>query len=253
MVDDTPPTPIEGKPDYTALTFPDPPADRPYVVINMVGSVDGKVTIEGTEQGIGTKVDQRLMRELRVHADIVINGAGTLRASGTSSRLGDPSLEELRTRRGRPRAPIAAVLSASGHLPLERAFFTARDFDAVIYLGASASPARRAAIEATGRPVYDLPHDDEIRWMLRHMREHLEAHVLLVEGGPHLNGQLIEAGFVDEFFLTVGPVIVGAGPLTAVESDRPARIDTVTRLELLAVTPNPATSEVYLRYRVVRD
>ncbi len=241
----------EHKPDYTALTFPDPPPDRPYVIINMVSSVDGNVTIEGTEQGIGSKTDQRLMRELRVHADVVINGAGTLRASGTSSRLGDPALEQLRIQRGKPPAPIAAVLSASGDLPLGRVFFTARDFEAVVYLSSTTPPDRRAAIEATGRPVYDLPDGDEVGSMLRHMRHRLGARLLLVEGGPHLNGQLFEAGLVDEFFLTLGPVVVGGpGLLTAVETRRTPTLDTVTRLELLSATPNPATSEVYLHYRV---
>ena len=88
------------KPDYTTLELPPPPADRPYVLMNMVSSVDGKVVIEGTEQGLGSKVDQRLMRELRVNADMVINGASTLRASGSSPRLGDEALEALRSAEG---------------------------------------------------------------------------------------------------------------------------------------------------------
>ena len=246
-----PPTIEEHRPDYTALTFPDPPPDRPYVIVNMVSSADGKVTIEGTEQGIGSKTDQRLMRELRVHADIVINGASTLRASGTTSRTGDPALEQLRIQRGKPPAPIAAVLSASGDLPFDRSFFTARDFEAVVYLSSDAPPDRRAAIEATGRPVYDVPSGEEVPAMLRHMRHRLDARLLLVEGGPHLNGQLVEAGLVDEFFLTLGPVIVnGPGPLTAVTAARRPTIDAVTRLELLTAVPNPATGEVYLHYRV---
>ena len=60
--------PDDAKPDYTALDFPDPPADRPYIYVNMVMSTDGKVVIEGTEQGLGSPIDQRLMRELRVSA-----------------------------------------------------------------------------------------------------------------------------------------------------------------------------------------
>ena len=86
--------PTPGKPDYTALSFPPPPADRPTVILNMVSSADGRAVIEGTERGLGSPTDQRLMRELRVHADVVLNGAGTLRASGTSSRTGDASLGE---------------------------------------------------------------------------------------------------------------------------------------------------------------
>src|SRR4051794_7690028 len=118
-----------GKPDYTSLLFPEPPPDRPYVYVNMVSSVDGKVVIEGNERGLGSAVDQRLMRELRVHADVVFDGAGTLRASGTSSRVDDPALEALRVQRGKAAVPIAATLSHSGDLPLDRAFFTARDFE----------------------------------------------------------------------------------------------------------------------------
>ena len=35
--------------------------------------------------------------------------------------------------------------------------------------------------------------------------------VLLTEGGPHLVGQLIERGLLDELFLTVSPVLAGRG------------------------------------------
>ena len=85
-------------------------------------SADGKAVIKGTEQGIGSSTDQRLMRELRLHADIVLNGAETLRTSGTSSRLGFKDLDEIRQSRGKA-VPIAALLSRSGNLPIEKKFF----------------------------------------------------------------------------------------------------------------------------------
>ena len=239
------------KPDYTSLELPPPPDDRPYVLINMVMSADGKVVIEGTEQGIGSKTDQRLMRELRVNADIIVNGAGTLRASGSSPRLGDPELEEIRVRRGLPRLPRSAVISRSGKLPLERIFFRAEDFEALVYLSESAPLERRAEIMATGRPVILVPAGDEVRAMLRHMRRELGAKVLLVEGGPTLNAELFEMDAVDEYFLTLGPVIVaGKDTLTAVEGPRAFTRDTVKHLELLSAVPNEETNEVYLRYRV---
>ncbi len=242
-----------GKPDYTALTFPDAPAERPYTILNMVTSLDGRAVIEETERGLGSTADQRLMRELRVHADVVLNGAATLRASGTSSRLGNPALEALRVARGKPIAPIAATLSASGDLPLERAFFTARDFDAVVYLSEGASAERRAAIEATGRRVFAVPAGDEVASMVRHMRETLGALLLLVEGGPTINGQLFEAGLVDEVFVSVGPVIVGgAEPKTIVEQTRERSLGGTWHLELVSAHPNAETSEVYTRYRVER-
>ena len=241
----------EGKPDYTALDLPAPPPGRPYVISNMVASVDGKVVVEGTERGLGSPTDQRLMRELRTLADIVLNGAGTLRASGASSRIGDTALEDLRDSRGKARTPTAAVLSASGDLPLDRAFFTADDFTAVVYLSDRAPAERRAAIAATGRPVYDLPAGDEASAMLRHMREALGAEVVLVEGGPSLNGLLVERDLLDELFLTVGPVIVGGDhPLTAVENGTAPSIAGLRRLTLRSAAANPETGELYLRYAI---
>jgi riboflavin biosynthesis pyrimidine reductase len=239
-----------GKPDYTDLDLPEPPGDRPYVLVNMVMSVDGKVVIAETERGLGSKTDQRLMRELRVNADMVLNGASTLRASGTSSRLGDAVLEDLRESRGLKRCPIAAVVSRSGDLPLEREFFTARDFDAVVYLSTSAPDHRRRAAVATGRTVYEVAAGDEISAMLRHMRQELECRVLLVEGGPTVNAQLFALDAVDEFFLTIGALVVGGrDTLTAVEGPAAFEPESVKRLELVSVHDNPETNELYLRYR----
>jgi riboflavin biosynthesis pyrimidine reductase len=241
--------PEPAKPDYTSIEFPSAPPDRPYVLVNMVMSADGKVVIEGTERGLGSKVDQRLMRELRANADIVIAGAGTLRASGASSRVRHADLEALRTARGRPPNPIAAVLSGSGDLPLDGLFFTADDFDAVVYLSARAPEQRRDAIAATGRSVVVLDDGDEVPSMLRHMRRELGASVLLVEGGPSLNAELFARGFVDEFFLTLGPLVVGGeGTLSAV-GGAPPTAESVTRLELVSAVSNSETSELYLRYR----
>ena len=238
------------KPDYTTLDFPPAPDDRPYVFLNMVMSLDGKVVVEGTEQGIGSKVDQRLMRELRVSADVVLNGANTLRASGTSSRLGDPILEALRVSRGKPRSPVAAVLSASGNLPLDKVFFTGLDFEAVIFLASTAPAARRKAAEATGRPVVVLPARTLIPAMLKHMRQQMGAETLLVEGGPTVNGELFERSLVDEFFLTLGPVVVGGRDTkTPVEMAKPFTRKTLPHFELVWAVPNPDTNEVYCRYR----
>jgi len=243
--------PDDAKPDYTTLAFPDPPPDRPYVYVNMVMSTDGKVIIEGTEQGLGSPIDQRLMHELRISADVVLNGATTLRASGTSSRLGDPELVAIRTARGKSEAPIAAVMSGSANLPLDALFFTGTDFQAVVYVGTEAPQDRIDAIRATGRDAIQLPAEDSIAWMLRHMRTELGASYVLLEGGPTINGQLLDAGFVDEYFLTLSPRIVGGnGTLTPFHTRHAPTRDAVTQLNLISAIPNPATNEIYLRYRI---
>ena len=238
------------KPDYVSLDFGDPPPDRPFVYTNMVMSADGKVVIEDTERGLGSAVDQRLMRELRVNADVVLNGAGTLRTSGSSSRLNDPELTAIREARGLSPNPIAAVLTGTGKLPLDRLFFSSDEFRAIVYLGSDAASAQADAIRETGREVVTVPADDPVPAMLRHMREELGARHVLVEGGPTLNGMLFDRGMVDEYFVTLGPRVVGGEEtLTPVRSDRASTAALVQQLELVSAVPNPATGEVYLRYR----
>jgi riboflavin biosynthesis pyrimidine reductase len=238
-------------PDYSSLRFPDPPPDRPYIVTNMVMSADGKVVVEGTERGLGSAADQRLMRELRASVDMVLNGASTLRASGTSSRVGDEELVARRVAAGRSPNPVASVLSASGDLPLDRLFFRGDDFEATVYLTDATPPDRRDAVKETGRTVVVLPSADPIPAMLRHMRETVGASVLLVEGGPTINGALLAHDAIDEYFLTIGPVIVsGNAPLTPVESREAPSLKDLARLELLSAHHNHETGELYLRYRV---
>jgi len=242
------------KPDYTALNLPPPPPGRPLVLVNMVMSVDGRVVLGQTEKGIGSTVDQRLMRELRVNADIVMNGAETLRKSGTSPRLGGhPDLEAIRHERGLPPFPISATISSSGHLPLDRPFFTASDFDAVVYLGEETPPERRAAAEATGRRVVILPQAGRILAMLAHMRHELGARVLLLEGGPHLNAQLFAVGAVDELFLTIGPLIIAASDALSPVEGPGFDEETAPRLQLISAVPNEETQELYLRYRLRKE
>lgn len=243
------------KPDYTSLDLPPPPPDRPYVIANMVMSVDGKITIEGNEQGIGSKVDQRLMRELRVNADCVFNGSSTLRLSGASPRLGDPVLEALRESRGKPRLPFSAVLTASGELPLQRPFFTARDeFEAIVFATETIPDDRRDAIEATGRELVLVPADNPIPAVLKHLREHRGVGVLLLEGGADINRAFLDAGALDEYFVTFGPVMVGGRDgLSAVGGDEPWPKDKVPQLSLISAIPNHATNELYTRWRVKHE
>ena len=241
------------KPDYTSLEFPAPPLSRPYVIVNMVMSADGRTVLGGSEQGIGSKVDQRLMRELRVHADVIFNGATTLRVSGVSPRTGDPLLEQLRVSRGKPPAATSAVITRSGDLPYDRPFFTATDFDAIVYLGHDPPPGVFDRIVSAGRSVVGLPAEKAMTWMLAHMRHELGAELVLCEGGASVNGQLAAEDLIDEFFVTLGPVIVGGKGLPGAVEGPSFTKETAPRLRLLSATPNEDTGELYLRYRVIRE
>ena len=239
-----------GEIDYTTLDFPEPRRDRPFVAINMVSSLDGHTVIEGTERGLGSRLDQRLMRELRVHFDVVLNGAATFRASGTSARLNNPELERWRVEHGMAPSPIAAVLTRSGDLPPERRFFTDRSFEAVIYLSDAAAPEVRAELERRGRPVAIVSEANAGEEMLQHMQTELGASRVLVEGGATLNGELIRAGLVDEFFLTLAPKIAGGDTVHPIVQWSGAPTAAGMRELALQHAFSASTGELFLRYRI---
>ena len=69
--------PPEPEELYTRLDFPDLPEDRPYTIINMVSTVDGKIVLGepgSAAKGLGGPTDQRLFRRLQKAVDAAMIG-----------------------------------------------------------------------------------------------------------------------------------------------------------------------------------
>jgi 2,5-diamino-6-(ribosylamino)-4(3H)-pyrimidinone 5'-phosphate reductase len=210
-------------------------ADRPYLAINMVTTADGRAAVDGSAVGIGSTADKRLMRELRAEADVVLHGAGTVRADPLSARV-PPDLTEQRLARGLSEQPLGAIVTRSGNLPARHPYY---ESSTIIYVtsergvdvhGPEVEVCRVAGVEEV---VDDLARRGAQR--------------ILCEGGPTLNAALFQAGLVDEIFLTIAPKLVGGeDPLTIVKGGRFA--DTI-RLEVRSVVE--LHGELFVRYRVV--
>jgi len=236
---------------YSSLVLPEPPPGRPFVYINMVTSVDGKATVDGSERGLGSPDDQRMMHELRVHADAVINGASTLRISGSSPRVRDAGLKAQRKQRGLAPQAMGVVVTRSGDLPLDAPFFTSKDYDAVVVVVDTTPQERVSAISATGRHVITVPdRPDNGAEIVRTLRDRFGVRHLLCEGGPTLNQTFLLAEVADELFLTIAPwIVAGEENLTAAEGAPFHRL-TMPRLRLLQYFHDQATDELFLRYAI---
>ncbi|MGH3744174.1 MAG: dihydrofolate reductase family protein, partial [Mycobacteriales bacterium] len=79
-----------------------PPQPR-WVRASMIASVDGAATDAGLSGGLGSKTDQQVLSMLREHADVVLVGAGTVRAEGYGPF--SPGVERQARRRTDGRAP----------------------------------------------------------------------------------------------------------------------------------------------------
>jgi riboflavin biosynthesis pyrimidine reductase len=231
------------------------PAGRPWVVVNMIASVDGaSADTEGRSGLLSSPGDRQLFHVLRATADMILAGAGTVRAEDYGAPKVPPGLDAVRQARGQAALPRMAVISASLHLdPSARLFREASvdqppvvlTTDAALTTEPSASAGRELApvadLRSAGRNVVDWEQ------ALRTFHE-LGTNVLLVEGGPNVNGQLVARDLVDEFCLSVSPLLM-CGLTGRIVADTAAMIPKALTLDRVFVDGD----FVFLRYLRQRD
>ena len=222
------------------------PADRPYLVLNMVSTADGKVVLDGRSGGIGDEADRRLFHHLRTQVDAVMMGAGTLRVERYGRLVRDPELRAKREHEGLAPDPVAVVVSGRLALSPELPLLQASGQRVIVLTGAEDE------LEGCAADVRYLRSGDgrlELAPLLRRLREDEGVRSILCEGGPTLNAALLEEDLVDELFLSLAPKLAGGShPLTAVAGaplPEPARLELVSALH--------GESSLFLRYRVVHE
>jgi 5-amino-6-(5-phosphoribosylamino)uracil reductase len=177
----------------------------------------------------------------------VLNGAATLRAERVDPRVG-ATYAAARRARGLPPEPLAILLSRAGDLPLDRRYFTYPGVSRLVVSGEGTSPQQRAALAEHADLLIAPGAEPDLHWVMRTLREVYNVDYLLVEGGPHVNGNLFAAGLVDEICWTLGPKIIGGGEsLTLVNGPTfPTPVPLTLRTAYLH------EDEFFMRYRVRR-
>ncbi len=192
---------------YADLDLPEGSRDRPFAYLNMVQTFDGQAVVSGSAFTIGTDVDHHLFRQLRVHADAVLYGAGTLRTDDVVVTT-HPYLQERRTRRGQSPNPLAIVASATCEFSddvLAKRFFTRSEFGKLVITTPLASQMNVARVRAAGASVEVVLATGDGRVDARAVMRHLAdrgIRRLLVEGGPTFNVSLARDHLLDELFVT---------------------------------------------------
>jgi riboflavin biosynthesis pyrimidine reductase len=191
------------------------------VYANFVQTVDGVVAIPSVPDSNriisgGSDADRFVMGLLRAAADVVLIGSGTLRASArgrwrpeTVFSAAAEAYAELRDELGLDAAPRVAIVTASGSIPPDRAVLE----DGPLVLTTSVGAERLARTLPEGVEIVTLPGEDEVdvASAVGLLRDRGHGRILS-EAGPHVFGSLVEAGLVDELFLTVSPVLAGRPP-----------------------------------------
>jgi riboflavin biosynthesis pyrimidine reductase len=189
------------------------PAGRPWVLVNMVASVDGATAVDGRSGPLGGEADRRLLGVLRGLADVVLVGAGTVRAEGYGPpRTPVAEVGERRADRGQAVRPRLAVVSGRADLDPSAALFADRDPDdppPLVYTSTDVPPDRLVGLYGVAE-VVATDGAPEVAAVVADLHDR-GVGIVLCEGGPSLVAQLCSAGLVDELCLSVSPLIVGSG------------------------------------------
>lgn len=218
-------------------------ADRalPWLRVNFISSLDGAATRNGLSGGLGNADDKLVFDTLRLLADVILVGAGTVRAEGYGGVRAEPADAAWRADHGLAAQPALAIVSARLEIEPSHPFFTDAAVRPIVVTHASSPADRRAALA----DVADVLVCGADAVDLLEMRTELAARGLaqvLCEGGPHLLGALIEADSVDELCLTLSPVLEG-GP-----AGRIARGAAQTTRQMSLAHALPAGDMLFLRY-----
>lgn len=172
----------------------------PWVMFNMVSSVDGATAVQGGSSALNDEDDKELFAALRAIPDVILVGAGTVRAENYGPVILDEKRRSRRVEHGLSPAPRLAIATATLSLEPDMRVFEDPEHRPLILTGEEVSPSRLDLFEERADIVQlaELGPASIIRSLG-------EPSVVLCEGGPTLNGQLIADGFLDEMNLTISP------------------------------------------------
>ena len=238
--------PAEGRRDFGDLAerlLREPPAPSPpYLACNFISTLDGRATLGGSTGDLGFPTDGRVLMRLRTFADAVIVGAGTMRVERYDRLLPVPKLREYREQIGLPEDPLTVIVTETMDLPWDAGLFTDGHGEVLLATPSTASPPATA----TSVEVFRYPDRVDLGGLLTDLARKRGVRSAVCEGGPTVLGGLVEAGLVDDLFLTINPVLAGDGERALMRGGlrSPVPVELVWALE--------AEGELFTRWRLDR-
>ena len=179
---------------------------RQSVRVNFVASIDGAATDHGLSGGLSGQADKRVFDLLRRLCDVILVGAGTVRAEGYGAMRLDPASVQLRRANGLADQPVFAIVSGTLGLDPESPVFTKAPVKAIVVTVGASSHVKKEALSRVADVLVCGEERLDVGVMLdafakRGLRQ------VLCEGGPTLFGTLLDADCVDELCLTISPLL----------------------------------------------
>jgi GTP cyclohydrolase II len=191
--------------------------NRPLVCLSYAQSLDGCLSLQrGLPTALSGNESKLLTHRLRSVHDAILVGIGTV--------LSDDPLLTVRLVDGKHPQPV--VLDSRLRTPMQAKLIQDNPHPAWIGTTAKADPGKRAALEATGACLWDLPTGADGRIQLPPLLDLLADHgiaSLMVEGGARVITSFLTQGLADRLVLTIAPRFLGG--LSAIEPGKGLQLD----------------------------
>ena len=174
---------------------------RPFVVLKMAQSLDGKIaTMTGDSQWITGNNSRKFVHVLRAMYDAVAVGAGTVRVDNP----------RLTVRLAGGKNPYRIVLSENPDFPRNSALFRENDDCKTIV---ATSPVSAGRLKARNLVIWKIRKTKNGLSLTDFLDKAAKFGItsILVEGGAELATSFVRQRLVDKFHFITAPVVIGRG------------------------------------------
>ncbi len=201
----------------------------------MASSLDGKIGPASTRHfaAITSRYDMEHLKSLRDEADGILFGASTFRA-WPKVHLGH----------NRSKSPHHFIMSHSLDLDPNTPLFQALEIPITIFSDSTPVTSRQTFPKHV--ELVHIPEGpDQIIFIMNYLKER-GINSLLIEGGGQILHHFIEAGFLQELYLTLAPVLIGQLSAPGLLGDQ-----TLTRPpEFSLLSSQQIENELYLHFKL---
>jgi diaminohydroxyphosphoribosylaminopyrimidine deaminase/5-amino-6-(5-phosphoribosylamino)uracil reductase len=177
----------------------------PWITIKAAASLDGKIaTRTGDSKWISSEDSRRLAHRLRLEADAILVGAGTVLHD-------NPRLTVRLPEAARKTPPLRCVLDWRLDVGPGAKMYRDGIGPVLVFTSPISPEARAAGLRALGVDVVRIPARGggaDIKRLVSILGGREVTH-LLVEGGSGVHGAFMDQGVFDEIHLFVAPLLIG--------------------------------------------
>jgi len=182
---------------------------RPYVVVNIAMSADGKIsTRERRQVRISGAQDFTRVDRLKAGCDAVMVGIGTVLADDPSLTIKSEECRKYRRKQGWDDHPVRIVVDSAGSIPPDASILHKGEGKRVVAVSRRADAMKISLLEKKATVIIAGEDEVDLCTLMNELGA-MGIHRVMVEGGGTLIAGLIEAGLVNEIYTFIGNIIIG--------------------------------------------